>query len=94
MPPRAASITTRPPSTPTTVPPGATSPAGAAALADELEHVLSGLDSAARRVLELRLQGHSLEEIAGDTGRSERTVRRALALIRERLAGRLDDDDD
>jgi RNA polymerase sigma-70 factor (ECF subfamily) len=67
------------------------SPGDAAALADELEHVLSGLDPLARRVLELRLQGLAIAEIAQDAGRSERTVRRSLASIRERLAGRLDD---
>ncbi len=52
------------------------SPEEAAALADELERVLSLLDPFGRRVLELRLQGLSIEEISRDTGRSERTVRR------------------
>jgi RNA polymerase sigma factor (sigma-70 family) len=62
----------------------------AAALADELERVLSRLDPFGRRVLELRLQGAQLSEIARDTGRSERTVRRTLGQIRELLDGRLD----
>jgi RNA polymerase sigma factor (sigma-70 family) len=66
-------------------------PEDALALADELEQVLSGLDHFGRRVLELRLQGAQLSEIAEDTGRSERTVRRTLAQIREQLAERLDD---
>jgi len=37
----------------------------AVALADELEAILRPLDPLMRRVLELRLQGQSLEEIAG-----------------------------
>lgn len=63
----------------------------AAELADELERLFSLLDPSGRRVLELRLQGLQISEIAEDTGRSERTVRRSLARIRELMAGRLDD---
>jgi RNA polymerase sigma factor (sigma-70 family) len=66
-------------------------PEEAVALADELEWVLSQLDALGRRVLELRLQGARLSEIAEDTGRSERTTRRTLARIRDILAGRRDD---
>jgi RNA polymerase sigma-70 factor, ECF subfamily len=68
------------------------SPEDALALADELESLLSRLDRFARRVLELRMQGARLTEIAEDTGRSERTVRRTLEQIRELLARRLDHD--
>jgi RNA polymerase sigma factor (sigma-70 family) len=64
----------------------------AVALADELERVFSQLSGFGRRVLELRLQGAQLSEIAEDTGRSERTTRRTLAQIRGLLAGRLGDD--
>jgi RNA polymerase sigma-70 factor (ECF subfamily) len=60
-------------------------PAEAAALADTLEHVLRGLEPLQRRMVELRLQGCSLDEIAADVRRSERTVRRVL----ERVKGRL-----
>lgn len=60
-------------------------PDDAAALADELEHAFSRLDPLGQRVLELRLQGANLSEIAADTGRSERTIRRALGRIRERV---------
>jgi DNA-directed RNA polymerase specialized sigma24 family protein len=70
-------------------------PEDAAALADELERVLEQLSSTSRRidpfgrrVLELRLQGQQIPEIAEDTGRSERSVRRSLARIRELLAER------
>ncbi len=57
-------------------------------LADELETILRPLDPFLRRVLELRLQGQSLEEIAAITLRSERTVRRCLAELREAIASR------
>jgi len=66
-------------------------PEDAAALADELERVIAHLDPFGRRVLELRLQGALVAEIAGDTGRSERSVRRSLSQARALLAGRLDD---
>jgi RNA polymerase sigma factor (sigma-70 family) len=66
-------------------------PEDAVALTDELEHVFSSLNALGRRVMELRLQGAQLREIAADTGRSERTVRRTLGEIRTRLAKRLDD---
>jgi RNA polymerase sigma factor (sigma-70 family) len=66
----------------------------AVALADELEAILKPLDPLLRRVLELRLQGQSLEEIAAITMRSERTVRRSLAELREVIASRRERDAD
>ena len=66
------------------------SPEEALAIADELEALMSTLDAFARRVLELRLQEEQLSTIAAETGRSERTVRRTLRTIRERLAERLE----
>ena len=63
-------------------------------LADELEAILKPLDPFLRRVLELRLQGQSLEEIAAITMRSERTVRRCLAELREAIARRREGDAD
>jgi RNA polymerase sigma factor (sigma-70 family) len=66
----------------------------AVALADELEAILTPLDPFLRRVLELRLQGQSLEEIAAITMRSERTVRRSLADIRAAIASRREGDGD
>jgi RNA polymerase sigma-70 factor (ECF subfamily) len=61
------------------------SPAEAAALADELEQVLRGLSTRERRMVEMRLQGYSLDEIATTTQRCERTVRRILEKVKERL---------
>jgi DNA-directed RNA polymerase specialized sigma24 family protein len=62
------------------------SPEEAIAVADELQAFMSTLEPFPRRILELRLQGHELSEIADATSRSERTVRRNLLVIRERLA--------
>jgi hypothetical protein len=61
-------------------------PDDAVALADLLEWVMAKLDSFARQVLELRLQGAELAEIVHNTGRSERTIRRTLVRIRALLA--------
>jgi RNA polymerase sigma factor (sigma-70 family) len=66
-------------------------PEEAIALSDELEAILAKLDPLPRRVLELRLQGASLEEISVDTGRSERTVRRTIATIRSQLSDRAEE---
>jgi RNA polymerase sigma factor (sigma-70 family) len=63
----------------------------AAALADELEQVMAHLDPFGRRVLELRLQGLRILEIADDIGRSERSVRRLLSQIRQRMTEQFDD---
>ncbi len=60
-------------------------PAEAAGLADTLEQALRGLSPAQRRMVELRLQGYALEEIALDAHRSERTVRRLLDRVKDRL---------
>jgi RNA polymerase sigma-70 factor, ECF subfamily len=64
------------------------SPADAAALADELEQVLRDLEPRQRRMVELRLQGYSLDEIAAATQRCERTVRRILDQVKDQLEKR------
>jgi len=69
-------------------PSGAPSPPEEAALADTLERLLRGLGPLQRRMVELRLQGYRLGEIAADVRRSERTVRRLL----EQVKGRLQDE--
>jgi RNA polymerase sigma-70 factor (ECF subfamily) len=60
-------------------------PAEAAALTDTVQQLLAGLGTLERRMVELRLQEHSIDEIAHDVGRSERTVRRLLERVKERL---------
>jgi RNA polymerase sigma factor (sigma-70 family) len=57
-------------------------PLEAVALADELEQLMRGLDPLERRMLEMRLQGYTMDEIAAATGRTERTVRRTLEEVR------------
>ena len=66
-------------------------PEEALALADELGWILGKLDPSDRPVLELRLQGLELLEIAQQTRRSERTVRRTLAQVRDLMLERRDD---
>ena len=68
----------------------AASPELAVVVADQLEHLMSQLTEATCRVLEFRLQGHDVDEIAALVGRSPRTIRRQLETIREtftKLAG-------
>lgn len=61
------------------------SPADAVALADEVEQAMRSLPALQRRILELRLQGHNLEEIAAGAQCCERTVRRSLLRIKQCL---------
>ncbi len=56
-------------------------PDEAVALVDELETLLESLRPQSRRMVELRLQGELLEDIALEVGVSERTVRRTLRSI-------------
>jgi RNA polymerase sigma factor (sigma-70 family) len=64
-------------------------PEEAAALIDELQQVLAPLNPIQRRIVELRLQGHEVDEIASEVQRSTRTVRRTLAGLGEELQRRL-----
>jgi RNA polymerase sigma factor (sigma-70 family) len=64
-------------------------PAEAAALIDELRGVLEPLGPAQRRMIELRLRGQGVEDIAAEVRRSARTVRRTLAGLGEELERRL-----
>lgn len=66
------------------------SPEAALILIEEVEKVMSQLDETQRRILELRLQGHIVEDIAGLAGCSERTVRRKLERIEAILAVQAD----
>jgi RNA polymerase sigma factor (sigma-70 family) len=66
-------------------------PAEAVALVDELRGVLSPLGAVQRRIVEMRLQGHEVEAIAAEVGRSTRTVRRTLAALGAELEQRLCD---
>ena len=61
-------------------------PEEAAMLADALEHLLDGLDSRDRRIIELRLQEYTPGEISDHVGCAERTVFRVLQRAKKRLA--------
>jgi RNA polymerase sigma-70 factor (ECF subfamily) len=60
-------------------------PAEAVHLADEVESVMRALEPSQRQIFELRLQGYTLSEISGESGRSLRTVRRVLDRIKSHL---------
>lgn len=53
--------------------------------ADELENIFSGLDADSRKILELRLQDETFDSIAKTMDCSERTIRRAMEKIKEKL---------
>jgi len=64
-------------------------PDEAAALVEEVERIMKTLNPLQRRMLELRLQGYTIEEIAGQTKRSDRTVQRLLEKLKDELELRL-----
>lgn len=64
------------------------SPDDAAALLDELDQILSRVPELHRQIIEARLRGGSIHEVALEVKRSERTVRRALEMFREMLQTR------
>lgn len=59
------------------------------ALLEEIQYVLGKLDSSQREIVEKRLSGMEVEEIAEAVQRSDRTVRRALEAVRKLLEERL-----
>jgi RNA polymerase sigma-70 factor (ECF subfamily) len=60
-------------------------PARAAELRDATEHLCAGLDETERRVLELRLEGHSTAEVARELGLDADVLRVRLSRLRRRL---------
>jgi RNA polymerase sigma factor (sigma-70 family) len=64
------------------------SPEEAAAVVEEVEQALGGLEPLHRRMVELRLQGCPVPEIAADTDRSERMVRLVLQQFKGQLEHR------
>lgn len=60
-------------------------PDEAAAAAECLEKIMADLKPLERRMLELRLQSYTFEEIGDELNRSERTVRRLIDRLKERL---------
>jgi RNA polymerase sigma factor (sigma-70 family) len=62
-----------------------TDPAEAVAIADHLEQVLAALDEEDRRVVLLKLQDLTNDEVAAQLNLSERTIRRTLKRVQEQL---------
>lgn len=60
-------------------------PEEAASLVDQIETLLHGLPALHGQVLQLRLQGHTVAEIAPQLGVSRQTVYRTLDLLQQRL---------
>ena len=64
-------------------------PEEALILVDEVQYVMADLQQDQREILEMRLQGCKVSEIANQKNCSERTVRRTLEKIKIRLEKRL-----
>lgn len=64
------------------------SPSDAILVAGEIEWILGQLAPVEQRMFELRLEGYTLDEIAADTQRSQRTVRRALEQVKRLIQRR------
>jgi RNA polymerase sigma-70 factor (ECF subfamily) len=64
-------------------------PDESATMMEEVQAVLEALDPLQRQIMELRLQGHGVEEIATEINRSQRTVRRTLEQARKMMEERL-----
>lgn len=65
------------------------SPAEALAVIEEIEKLTEDLTPQQREIVELRLQGYRIEEIAHQMFCSERTVRRVMDKVKARLQKRL-----
>jgi RNA polymerase sigma-70 factor (ECF subfamily) len=57
-----------------------------------IDELLDALPASMRAIVELRIEGHEVEEIARRTERSRRSVERALQEFRTRLSHLLDED--
>jgi RNA polymerase sigma-70 factor (ECF subfamily) len=60
-------------------------------LQEEVQHIMQLLIPLHRQVIELRLQGDSVEDIAAAIGRTEHQVRRVLKRVHDELQTRLQD---
>jgi RNA polymerase sigma factor (sigma-70 family) len=60
-------------------------PAEEVALFEQLQHVLKQLSPLAARVVELRLRGGTIDEVAEEIQRSQRTVRRILDSVKQQF---------
>jgi len=67
------------------------SPVEALAVAEELQNVMEMLAPEHRRILEMRLQEHTIEDVAATLSCSERTVRRVLNRVKAQLSKGMQD---
>ena len=65
------------------------SPSEVVALVEELEHVIQCLSPNERLVLTAKLQGQDVTQLAAAVNKSERTIRRLLAMARHKIEQRL-----
>lgn len=72
---------------------GVDEPIAAVELEDELAHITSDFSAQQQQMVELRLQGYQLQEIADEVGMSERTVRRTIKQLSNLLQSRLSEID-
>ncbi len=63
----------------------APSPAESLVFEETLAQVLAGLSARERTIVQLRLQGHTIPEVAEKAAASERSIHRILAGVRTRL---------
>jgi RNA polymerase sigma-70 factor (ECF subfamily) len=66
-------------------------PAEAAEFADQMQQLLFGMDEEERQIVTMRLEQFTYAEMAERLGCSERTVRRMVKRVQERLKGMLED---
>ena len=64
-------------------------PSEAAGLIDELEQAMQQFGPLEREIVRLRLAGHSVDEIAVEVKRTDRTIRRTMEKLRVQLQRRL-----
>ncbi len=60
-------------------------------LMEEIDLLTEGMDDLQRQIVQLRLQGYRIEEIADEVSRSERTVRRVMDKVKARLQQRMEE---
>jgi RNA polymerase sigma factor (sigma-70 family) len=65
-------------------------PAEAAEFADQFDHLFESLNDEERRIVELKLDGCTNDEVAAKLNCSERTVRRLMKQLQARLETQLD----
>ena len=70
---------------------GEITPAEAVEALEELDVVMRRLDPQEREILEMRLAGYTVDEIAAHQQRTDRTIRRAMERVREEFRRRYPD---